>query len=341
MVWQYCILALVQMLFSASLEAGPLMLGTCEPTEDPLSTKGQQELGAAACLRGAVGAESTAFVEAPGDANWISYGSAYGGAFVRSWLSMHVLGRWRDIRSLSRKLEYSRSHFTDFAVLQIGNPAIDRYRVTAGRMRLPFGIDTSQAPQFYQDKENRGFWRSPTDGGYLTFDDLRRLRFDAGLAVSKISRLDPKSRQPHTDAAEKAISVRAALDVSALEGTRIVASVYGAEMGERRYGLGLINTNQKGDYTAFEFARRQIFSSGRLRPFEQLLRLAYTSAWQRNARWVMQFDDERLRFRRIVFDYERVILPHLNSKLAISYLRATDGSRVSRWAFTCGVETTL
>jgi hypothetical protein len=208
-------------------------------------------------------------------------------------------------------------------------------------MRLPFGIDTSQAPQFYQDKENRGFWHSPTDGGYLTFDDLRRLRLDAGLAISEISRLDPKTRLAPRYATDKAFSLRAALDVSALEGTRILASVYGAEMGERRYGLGLINTNQKGDYTAFEFARRQIFSSGLLRPFEQLLRLAYTSAWQRNARWVMQFDDERLRFRRVVFDYERVILPHLNSKLAISYLRATDGSRASRWGFTCGVETNL
>ena len=329
------------MLTSASLEAGPLMLGSCEPIEDPLSAKGQEEIGAAACLRGAMGIEATGFAEDSREANWISYGSAYGGSFVRSWLSMHVLGRWRDVHSLNRKLEYSRSHFTDFAVLQIGNPAIDRYRVTAGRMRLPFGIDTSQAPQFYQDKENRGFWRSPTDGGYLTFDDLRRLRLDAGLAISEISRLDPKARLAPRYATDKAFSLRAALDVSALEGTRILASVYGAEMGERRYGLGLINTNQKGDYTAFEFARRQIFSSGLLRPFEQLLRLAYTSAWQRNARWVMQFDDERLRFRRVVFDYERVILPHLNSKIAISYLRATDGSRASRWGFTCGVETNL
>ena len=317
------------------------MLGSCEPIEDPISAKAREELGTAACLRGSLGVEATTFAEAPREANWIAYGSAYGGAFVRSWLSTHVLGRWRDVRSLSRKQEVSKSHFTDFAVLQIGNPAIDRYRVTAGRMRLPFGIDSSQAPQFYQDKENRRFWRSPTDGGYLTFDDLRRLRFDAGLAISEISRLNPKTQQPPRYAADKAFSLRAALDVSALEGTRVVASVYGAEMGERRYGLGLINTNQKGDYTAFEFARRQVFSSGQLRPFEQLLRLAYSSAWQRNARWVMQFDDERLRFRRIVFDYERMLLPHLYSKFAISYLRATDGSRVSRWAFTFGVETNL
>ena len=317
------------------------MLGTCEATEDPLSAKAHDELGAAACLRGSMGVETTVFAEAPREANWISYGSAYGGVFVRPWLSMHALGRWRDVRSLSQKLEYSKSHFTDLAVLQIGNPALDRYRLTTGRMRLPFGIDTSQAPQFYQDKENRRFWRSPTDGGYLTFDDLRRLRVDAGLAVSEISHLDPKPPLSPKYDADKAISVRGALDVSALEGTRIVASVYGSELGERRYGLGLINTNQKGDYTAFEFARRQIFASGLLRPFEQILRIAYTSTWQRNARWVMQFDDERLRFRRIIFDYEKMILPHLQSKLAISYLRATDGSRVSRWGFTCGVETNL
>jgi hypothetical protein len=207
-------------------------------------------------------------------------------------------------------------------------------------MRLPFGLDLSQAPQYYQDLENRRFWRSPPLGAYLTFDDMRRSRFDVGFAINDTAKISGHKAVQMTD--DLALSFRGMLDISALEGTRIIASLYSAKSGERRYGLALSNTNRKGDQTNFEFIRRQVFASGQLGPFEQLLRVSYTGVWQKPGRWVIQFDDERLRFRRIVFNLDRPLLfPYLTAKVAIGYQRNLDSTKHSFWSFTAATEIAL
>ena len=318
--------------------AGPWLVSRCELAIDPLSSNAGSETGLGGCIRGGLGLEATTSAETKKEGNWIPYGSVYGGLFAGPYISGHVLSRWRDVHALNSGELRSASKFVDYAVLQIGNPALDRYRVTFGRMRIPFGLDLSLAPQFYQNLENRRFWRSPPIGTYVTFDDLRRFRLDIGLASKLARELENTQGQ---SGSESAFSIRGALDLSALEGTRIIASIYAATKGERRYGLALSNTNRKGDQTTFEFVRRQIFASGQYAPFEQLLRLAYTGTWQKSGRWVIQFDDERLRFRRIVANLDKPIFNHLVMKIAVGFKAMTDETRESSLTLTCGVETIL
>src|SRR5205823_715884 len=124
-------------------------------------------------------------------------------------------------------------------------------RFTAGLSRLPFGIDTSPAPQLYQRLENRNFWSSPEGTAYMTFDDLRSLKVEVGVASNdwRRRRIDFGARDLGFERLDRAGSLRASYDISALEGTRILGSLYGAKNGERRYGAGLINRNRKEDYT--------------------------------------------------------------------------------------------
>ncbi|MBM4251147.1 MAG: hypothetical protein FJ146_04200 [Deltaproteobacteria bacterium] len=320
--------------------ANPWLIRQCDLGRDPLASPGPSSLGLQSCLRGGVGIEATTYAETRRLGNWIPYGGFAASVFTGPYVSAHGLWRWRDVYALNYGETRSKARFVDYAVIQIGNPVLNRFRATFGRMRIPFGLDLSQAPQYYQDLENRLFWRSPLLGGYLTFDDMRRSRFDVGIASNDLSQLRAERLSQKRD--DIAMSLRGILDVSALEGTRIIASLYSANTGERRYGLALSNTNRKGDQTNFEFVRRQVFASGQLAPFEQLLRVSYTGVWQKPGPWIIQFDDERLRFRRIVFSLNRPILfPHLLAKFAVGFTRKIDETKQSLWSFSIAMETAL
>jgi hypothetical protein len=318
------------------------MLGQCELAEGSEAETSKETRQVAVCLKGKFGGEGVAYAEAPREDIFLDYGAAYAGLFLGPWVSSHILGRWRNQEPIRDHMPRQRILFTDYALLQFGNPVLHRYRMTIGRLRLPFGLDQSEAPEYYQALENRRFWDSPRDGGYLTYDDLRRFRVDIGGAVSDLRSARQRSMQSQGPREfERAVSVRAMLDISALEGTRLVASGYGSIVGQRRFGFGVLNTNRKGDFTNLEFVRLLTTPGGERDPFEQILRAGYTSAWQSIGRWVIQFDDEHLRFRRIVIDYDKIISANLFARFSVGYLHGQDSSRLSRWAFTTGIETKL
>jgi len=325
--------------FARSMSIG----GNCQPDRDPMAGDGPLGLTPAACIQASAGAEVVGYAESAADQVWLDYGSLYGGVFVTPWLSAQAVGYLRDVTGLQDHAPKLRELYTDYAVLEVGSPILSRYRFTLGRMRLPFGIGQSTAPQFYQVLDNRHLWHSPPLGGFMTYDDLRRVRIDIGLASE-----GPRNhKRPTGEAVEVqpidiAASVRAMLDISALEGTRLMLSGYTAKRGERRYGFGMVNVNHKGDTTQFEFVRMQTTPSGKELPFEQVLRLGYVQAWQGPRRWVVQFDDERLRFRRIVVDFDLQFYNHLTLRTAIGYRQRSDGlSRASRTSLTLGLEANL
>jgi len=317
--------------------------GDCQPSRDPLAGDGPLGLTPAACIQASAGAEVVGYAESAAANIWLDYGSLYGGFFVTPWLSVQALGYRREVTGLQDHALKFRELYTDYAVLEVGNPILSRYRLTLGRMRLPFGIGQSAAPQFYQLLDNRLLWHSPPLGGFMTYDDLRRVRIDFGLAGEgrpnkKNSAVDEANVRP----LDQAVSIRAMLDISALEGTRFMLSGYAAKQGERRYGFGMINVNHKGDATEFEFVRRLTTPTGKEQPFEQVLRLGYVQAWQGTRRWVMQFDDERLRFRRIVVDFDLQVYSHFILRTGVGYRQRSDGlSRASRTSLTLGLEAKL
>jgi hypothetical protein len=326
------------------LAAASFQVGDCELREDPATRAGFGDLNFNVCVRANEGVEAN-FVSSPQDNAWLSYGSAYGGVFIASWLSFQSRGWYRLVEPLGHDALVDKDVETDYAVMQLGDPVLSKVRLTAGRARLPFGVDLTDAPQFYQMRENRLLWLSPPDSAWLTLDDLKMVKVEAGVATNELKRKGkivgppPSGEVPPT---ENAASIRASVDLSALEGTRLVASGYGDKGGERRFGAGVINRNRKGDFTDFEFVRRLTTPDGHAAPFQQLLRIGYTSAWNGSGRFVAQFDDEQLRFRRGILDYDvRGLADHMIFRVGASYTKDESGAHANRWALITGLEADL
>lgn len=325
----------------AAEEAGPqprLMLGTCELKRDPESAGGRADLTANACFKGNVGSEITFVSGTPEENFWLRYANAYGGLFVTPWLSFQTRGKVRDVQPLGTDTREDLDRYTDYAAVTLGSPVIHHTRLTAGRIRLPFGIDRTEATETYQAVENRTFWSSPRDGAYVTFDEMRNLRLDLGYATNEL--VDDTVTDPLVGQKEeiRAGSARLMVDFSALDGSRLVFSGYGENHGVRRMGAGFVTVSRKSDMTLFEFVRRLTTPGGDQAPFEQLLRLGYVSAYRNDARWVVQFDDERFRFRRGIVAHDVLIWNHFDVRLGVTYHKSEAGDDVRRWYVTTGLE---
>jgi hypothetical protein len=120
-----------------------------------------------------------------------------------------------------------------------------------------------------------------------------------------------------------------------------VLSTYGQKDGERRFGAGFLSVSRKDDLTAFEFVRRQTTPGGDDEPFTQLLRLSYVGAWRGDNRWVVQFDDERFRFRRGFVDYDILLYGHALVRFGVAYHKSETGDGLRRWYVSSGLEARL
>jgi len=323
-----------------------VLFGTCELTADPATPEGRDALLFNLCFKGSLGSEITNVSGTPEENSWLRYAHAYGGVFLTPLLSFQARGSLRDILPLGAAVQERDDLHTDYAVFQVGNPVLNPVRLTVGHMRLPFGLDLTQASEFYQSFDNRAFWASPENGAYLTFDDMRTMKLEigygsgsvlydkrTGLPSVKDGRLRTSSGQPPPD---HGTSARYSLDLPALEGTRLVLSAY-TGANERRMGGGIITTSSYGDATEFEWVRRLV----RGEPWTQLLRLGYVGAYHGGNRWIVQIDDERFRYRRGTLECDVRVVGPLILKLAVSYFRSQPDAGMSRWYVTSGVEASL
>ncbi len=315
-----------------------VMFGSCELTRDPESAEGQDDLGLNACIKGNVGSEMTFVSGTPEENFWLRYANAYGGLFITPWLSFQARGKVRDVEPLGTAVAENHDRYMEYAALTLGSPVLHHTRLTMGRVRLPFGIDRTETTETYQAVENRTFWGSPPDGAYVTFDEMRNLRLDLGYATNEL--VDDAVAGPLVGKKQelRAGSARLMVDFSALDGSRLVFSGYGENHGVRRMGAGFVTVSRKSDMTLFEFVRRLTTPSGHEAPFEQLLRLAYASAYRNDARWVVQFDDERYRFRRGMVAHDILIWNHFDVRLGVTYQKSEAGDGLRRWYVTTGLE---
>ncbi len=325
-----------------------VMFGTCELARDPETAAGAPDLAFNACVRGKVGSEITFVSGTPEENSWLRYADLDGGIFVTPWLSFQGRGKYRQILPMGKDAVASRDLYTDYATVTVGNPVLHHTRLTAGRLRLPFGLDQTEATQYYQSAENRAFWASPEQGGYVTLDDMRNLRLDIGYSSTEIR----EKNQPDQEAVSvasgnlkdpivRATAARLMVDFSPLDGSRLVFSGYGENHGVRRMGIGFVTVSRKSDMTEFEFVRRLATPSGSDAPFEQLLRVGYVGAFRGDTRWVVQFDDERFRFRRGMLGHDIEMWKHFDFRLGVTYQKSESGDGDRRWYVTSGLEAKL
>jgi hypothetical protein len=317
-----------------------VQLGTCALADDPQSAPA----GFVACVRANAGAEVVNVSGALRENFWVRHGAAYLGTHFGEWLSLHIRGEARDVVPYADGAEERLDRHLDYGVVQIGNPSLHKLWLTAGRQRLPFGIDQSGAVESYRMRENRRLWSSPEHGVALSLDDQRRLRLDLGYGNDVLSGARRKLIAEHVDPLPQethAFSARLMLDLSALDGSRLVLSGYGENLGERRMGAGFLTTSRKGDLTQFEFVRLLTTPDGNEAPFEQLLRAGYLGAWRDDARWIVQVDDQRLLERSGLLGVDFRLFDVVTLRLAGAYVKREAGIRHRRWYVTSGLEAQL
>lgn len=328
-----------------------VMLGRCELSVDPASDTGRSGPRLFGCLKAALGAEMTFVSGTPEENAWLKYGNVYGGLFLTRWLSVQARGHVREIVPLGDLATAHEEAVADYSVVQIGNPALHSARLTAGKMRLPFGIDRTSVTEHYRSFEDRRFWDSPDHGAYLTIDNRHTTQTELGFATNAFA---DRKRHPddegvaaptpgaesEKEATVQAMSLRFMTDFAALDGSRLVLSGYGEDGGVRRMGAGFLAVSRRDDLTLFEFARRLSTPSGN-EAFSQLLRVGYVGAWRGNARWVVQFDDERFRFRRGIVGHDIDLYKHAMLRFGVSYHKSETGDGLRRWYVTSGLEARL
>lgn len=319
-----------------------VQLGTCKLGQDPQA--GTEPLFFKTCLKGSAGAEGNFAAGYPEDNFWMKYARGYAGVHFTSWLAFHAKGYVRATIPLDDRVPGKEERVPEYAFLRLGNPVLSHYRLALGHVPLPFGLALTDAPETYRLLDSGDFWASPEHGGVLTLDDGVRNMLELGCGTDE-ARHVRKEKQGEGEGEDddklgRGCAVRYSRDISALEGSRLIASAYSDSENVKRYGAAFINVNRRGDSTSIEFVRRHPAPST---DFEQLLRVGFASAWRQNDRWVVQVDDERARFRRGVVSYETRFLQFFVGRFALGYKRqeARGERHEQRWTLTTGLEATL
>jgi hypothetical protein len=318
------LLAAILGLASGARAESAFYAGKCELADDPA------QLDFAACLRGGAGAEITAVNGAPHENYWLRFARGSLGLYYGEYVSVQGRAHLRDTLPLNGA-DKNLDRDADLALVQVGNPVLHRFVLQAGRMPLPFGLDKTWTAESYQIFENRSFWASPRYGAAVGIDNLVNTHLDLGYAED-----DPGHPGQIT-----AASARLSYDFAALDGSRVVASGYGENHGVRRFSFGVINVSRREDTTEVELVRRLEEPTGGRREFQQLFRIGYAGAYRGAGRWIVQFDDERFRYRMGTIGQDLRLKTDGLVRFALVYQKSEAGDGKKRWMLTTGLGVAL
>ena len=208
-------------------------------------------------------------------------------------------------------------------LLQIGNNALSRHRVSGGRGQPVYNIDHNQRRQLDFVWGLESFDTPEVDFVTYTYDN--QLDWTIQATYGKLNELKLNERQRTFGAA------RAMYDIAAVEGTRIVVGGFGDGVLRRSFSAGMLNVNGKGDETALEFSRTFGLFPYDPNEFKQLIRLSYLSHEQNRLRYKFQYDDF---FRHIRLGGMGVVyspLKYTELECHFGYAKHEDIKTISHW----------
>ena len=267
-------------------------------------------------------------------------GDLYTGLHFGPAVSLHFGADLKDLRTLAgeKLTDFPPVQRTRYLFAQLGNATLGRFRVSAGHIDLPFGLNPHNLPEIYYDTYiSDQFWRSPPYGVRLGTDNGTDLKFDFGFSYDKprnmVSAEGVVSKEQ-----ERANSVRLMYDVPALSGTRFILSLMEHSTAERKYGAALINRSPERAVTSVEWVRRKVSDDTTSKDFEQLTRLSIRGPDRGSGVGVFEYEDQYPRHWLTTFAYEHFVAQYLSARGGISYRRARRIDDVNHWVFTVGVQ---
>ncbi len=309
--------------------------GDCQLEVDPAAVGFAN--GVNVCASAKMSLEAAFALGEPREHVWVQAGRGRLSAHWRDWLSLVVKGQARKVDLFDPEAPAPViEKWSDTLAVQVGNPASTPLRFVAGRLRLPTGIDDSWSMEIFQSMESRSTRLSPPIGAVLTLDNLVSSSLDVGYA-----QVMDDSDSDYSMTGKSAWSARLMHDIAPLDGTRLIATGYSGNAGQRRFGLAVYNANPKGDETQFEWLRHLSTPDGREDDFSQIIRLGWRSAWRSNNRVIFQYDDERFIHRLGVAGFDFKFQEWALIRMSLAYRKSEIESQKSRWFIASGIEVRL
>jgi hypothetical protein len=315
-------------------------LGVCELNEGSEATATSITSNFDICLNGRAGGQFS-YVSGNSKENFVtSYADSTSSLHVTEYFSLFAEGYTirrfifddtgeDDIKSSSKML-----------LLRIGNAALHGFSFAAGKFRAPFGIGIKEASQSYRHYSDDFHWQTYDFGTWVTWDDQKNFFLDASLVTETV----PKGKSERKELIESGDwggSLRLGYDFSAIEGARLVGSLYGQKNGLRRTGLGFINVNSRGDTNWIEFVRTRSSPDGKQTPFSQVIKFGYLSSWRNASRWSVNIEEDRGLQRLGEFAHHISFFKYAEFNLGILMRRSLSSPYDDRWHATSGIEVFL
>ncbi len=335
--------------------------GECELPRDPLAGNGISDLWLMTCLNLDAGEEGIFYSGRPEKNVTLEYAHSYLGFHFTNWFSVHAKGRGIRFRPMNQEHEVEKFYLLqrEYVFARIGNPVLNKYIFSVGEQPQPFGINYSELPEFYKLFQDTKFWRSPRHSMILSYDTQTNFFWDVGIATdffhekaenARLSDNDPAYDDEladedgsQLDKIAEAVVMRAGTDISALDGSRLMASFYADTDGVRRGGLGFVTTSIKGDVTQLDWIRRFLSPDIRKYPFEQIVRFGYQGAWRKGTRWGVQVDDHRGKSRMGIVNHDMAFsrFSHIRIGAMLRRNLLPDAEYLDQWFVTSGLEVRL
>jgi len=310
--------------------------GACRFKRDP--SRENFDAWPALCLRGKANMQWSKASEETEPYWRLDYAKGYAGLHLFRYLSLHGQAEAYKLWDVKESKLIEEKRETDRLYLQLGNVGLDRYRLSAGKMDAPFGLnDQTLMDIYYVTYKNDDFWQTPPYAARLTIDNQTDIQFDFGYATGK----DSVKEGVILVNDRNAYTMRLLVDIPALEGTRFVFSGYRDNHHQKRYGAALLN-NSKGATTAFEWIRIPPVTPEDPAPFQQLLRLTYFGhRIERKPRFLFEYEDELRVHWLTTMGYDIPMTDYGLLRFAISYFKARRVGDVNHWRWTGGLQVNL
>jgi hypothetical protein len=314
--------------------------GKCELTELTEVTVDRISSNFDICLVGRVGGQFS-YVSGNSQENFVtSYADGLSSLHFTEYLSLFAEGQSQRRFTFDDKQTKEFESSSEMLAFRFGNPTLLGYSLLVGKFTAPFGIGLDDGSQSYRYFADDFHWSTYQHGTWLTWDDLKNVFFD----VSVVSQTVPKRKENSEELKESGDwggSARLGYDFSAIEGSRLVGSLYAQKNGLRRTGIGFINVNSRGDTNWVEFVRTRSSPDGKQTPFRQVLRFGYQSSWRNSSRWSVNIEEDRGLHRLGEFAHHIAFFKHAEFNLGVLLRRTLASPYRDSWHATSGIEVFL
>lgn len=214
---------------------------------------------------------------------------------------------------------------TRYLYAQIGEPGKHRWRLLAGRYSPLFGVNLPVAMKVigHAYKNKNRFW--PRAGPSLTLmtSDLVSTRLEVSVSQRE---------------EESVVVGRLIYDWSALDGMRLAISTLKSNLVRGQLGVSLVNSVKNKGRSVIEWIRRYENNSVPPYGFRQLIRLSYFGNYQKDLRWVFEYEDDLNEYYKTILGNEFRIYEMSSIESNIGYYRSRFGNLSNHWFVALGLK---